>query len=253
MRAKCLSLGLAAALILGLAGGTSGFEFPEPQGAVNDFANVIKPQPQRAMESLAREVQQKTGVALVVATFSDIGGQDIESFANELYSAWGIGQKGEDKGVLFLVALKERRFRIETGYGVEGILPDGKLGRIRDAYILPYFKKGLFDQGLENGLKAVAAVVAEEAGVKLTGAPQPVKVKTRRTGSSLGALFFLVVLAMIFFGARRRGSRGGLLSFLILGSILGSGRGGGGFGGFSGGFGGFGGGMSGGGGVSGSF
>ncbi len=235
-------------------------EFPPPQGAVNDFANIIPSSDRREMESLAREVLQKTGASLVVATFKTTGGRDLESFATELFSAWGIGKKGEDKGLLMMIALKERRFRIETGYGLEGILPDGKLGRIRDAYFLPYFKSNKFGAGFKNGMAAIAQVIAQDAGVELTGGIQPRAVKRSRRTSVGGAGFLIFIFIWLIFSSvvrsRYRGRRGGgalwLLPFLLMG---GSSRGssGGGFGGFGGGFGGFGGGMSGGGGVSGGF
>ena len=209
---------------------------------------------------MAREVLEKTGASLVVATFKTTGGRDIESFATELFQAWGIGKKGEDRGLLMLIALKERRFRLETGYGLEGILPDGKLGRIRDAYFLPYFKKGLFGPGFANGMAAIAAVIAQDAGVELTGAIQP-KAAGRSNKAGLGGAGFFLVMVIWFVmsmvaRSRNRGRGGGslwLLPFLLLGGGSGRPPGGGGFGGFGGGFGGFGGGMSGGGGASGSF
>ncbi len=251
-------LAAVLALWLVLAAVSSGWalDFPPPKGAVNDFANIIPPESRSRMTALAEEVLEKTEVSLVVATFATTGGRDIETFATALFSAWGVGKKGEDKGVLLLVALKERRFRIETGYGVEGVLPDGKLGRIRDEYILPYFKQGQFGPGFENGLKAIAAVLAQDAGVKLSG--QPAQAAPRPSGKkATGFPVGLLALLLLFFVfARRRRGRGGIWPWLFLGAMMGSGRGGhysGGFGGFGGGFGGFGGGMSGGGGVSGSF
>ncbi len=252
--AGVFALAVLLASFSALAGQAAAIDFPPPQGAVNDFARVIPPQYRASMEALAREVLQKTGVAMVVATFRTTGGADIETFANELYEAWGIGKKGEDKGVLMLVALKERRFRIETGYGVEGVLPDGLLGRIRDQFVLPLFKRGQFGPGFEKGMKAIAAIIAKEAGVKLTGvsAPGPIQTKKQKSIASKGLWLFGLLAVFLLVG--RRGRRGGLLPWILLGSMMGGGHSrGGGFGGFGGGFGGFGGGMSGGGGVSGSF
>ena len=99
-------------------------DFPKPVGAINDFAGVISPSYTRSMESLAREVLEKTKTSVVVVTMKEIGGDDPADYANRLYEAWGIGAKGEDKGVLIFLTIQERRIRIETGYGVEGILPD---------------------------------------------------------------------------------------------------------------------------------
>jgi len=226
--------------------------FPRPQGPVNDFADVISPEYEQKLTQVAAELLQKTGVAVVVATVPDIGGEDYNEYANRLYQAWGIGKKGEDKGVLLFVTIKERKMRIETGYGVEGIIPDGLAGEIRDNYMIPYLKQNRFGEGLLSGTLAIAGVIAKDAGVSLTGqAPMRRPARKRSKWSGLfGFLFFLLVLFSMGRGRRR----GGLLPLLLLGSM--GGRGGygrGGFGGFGGGFGGFGGGMSGGGGAGGGF
>ncbi len=114
--------------------------FPKPTGAVNDFAGVISAEYKSRMETLAGEVLEKTGTAIVVATVETIGDNDPSDYANRLYQAWGIGKKGEDKGVLIFLAAKERQVRIETGYGVEGIIPDGLAGEILDRYRDPLFQ-----------------------------------------------------------------------------------------------------------------
>jgi uncharacterized protein len=229
---------------------------PRPRGLVNDFADVIPPLCEQKMSVIARELLQKTGTAMVVVTMPDIGGEEYNEYANRLYSAWGIGKKGEDKGVLIFVAVKERKMRIETGYGVEGILPDGLVGQIRDQYIIPYLKQDRFGEGLLSGVVAVSRIIARDAGVELTGWI-PAKASKKRAGK---LSFFPLILIIVFlmFASRRRGGR--LLFFLplLLGPGLGGSRYGGGgfggsFGGFGGGFGGFGGGMSGGGGAGGSF
>lgn len=251
MRRTKPALILTVLLVLAVfVGPVRAADFPRPSGPINDFAGVLSATQRARMSALAREVQQKTGASLVVATFKNLGGSDIETFANELFSAWGIGQKGKDNGLLFLIALKERRMRIEVGYGLEGIIPDGLAGRIRDQYMLPYFKKGQFGTGLENGLVAAAQVIAKDAGVRLTGAPQA-RAAGGKTKAGFGGLGFFVLLALFFLIGRR--GRRGILPWIILGGLMGGGgRSSGGGGGF-GGFGGFGGGMSGGGGASGGW
>lgn len=238
--------------------------FPRPAGAVNDFAGVIAAAERDAMENLAREVLQKAGTAVVVATVPTVGDMAADEYATRLYESWGIGKKGEDKGVLILLALKERRVRIETGYGVEGILPDGVVGEILRLHVIPHLKQGDYGKGLSNAVTAVSDVIARNAGVTLTGRPQ--MQPARPTGGTPVSpftvlLFFIVVLLLLFTETGRQ-----LLALLF---FSGAGRGGrhhggtyyggwgggssGGFGGFSGGFGGFGGGMSGGGGAGGDF
>lgn len=224
-------------------------KFPKPVGAVNDFAGVITPQYERAMNSLALKVLQKTGTSVVVATFKSIGDNDPADFANKLYEAWGIGKKGEDKGVLIFLAVKERKVRIETGYGVEGILPDGRVGEILDRYVVPYLKKGNYGKGLSNAMVVVSTIVARDAKVSLTGKSPAHKPGTHRTGKggNLFSLILLIIVITMLLGTRRGRA---MLPFLLLMLLMGGGgRGGGGFGSFGGGFGGFGGGMSGGGGA----
>ncbi len=233
---------------------------PAPTGAVNDFAGVIPQEYKNAMARLSQDVLQKTGVAIVVATFPEIGGDSPEDFVNRLYQAWGVGRKGEDRGVLIFVTVRERKFRIETGYGLEGILPDGLVGEIRDRYAIPYLKKGDYGRGLSNTVAAIAEVVTRDAGVGMPGAENPSAIgrggqrgRGEKIGSGwkeklwLGVFIFLVLPFLLF----TRTGRFFLFAMLLSG---GRGGGGGGFGGFGGGgFGGFGGGSSGGGGAGGSY
>ncbi len=244
-------------LLLASPAGGAPVGFPQPKGAVNDFAGVVGAAEAQRMEELAREVWEKTGTAIVVAVLDTIGDQDPQDYANRLYQAWGIGEKGKDKGVLVFLALKERKIRIETGYGVEGILPDGLVGEILDKYVLPYLKEGKYGQGLANGCLALASVIAQDARVTLSGtpAPSPRREKSSRRKIGLFPLILLLLVLIPLLGTRQ--GREWLPVILLM--LLGSGRGGGGgygggmSGGFGGGFGGFGGGFSGGGGAGRSF
>ena len=233
--------------------------FPKPKGLVNDFANVISPAYMQKITAVTGALLQKTGIPVVVVTMPDIGGAEYNDYANRLYKAWGIGKKGEDKGVLIFVAVKERKMRIETGYGVEGILPDGLVGEIRDRYMTPLLKQDKFGEGLLAGALAVAQVVAKASGIELSGQMPKRSVKKKAAGFSLFPILIILIIVMLI--SKRRG--GSWLFFLPLlfglggsgghGSGYSSGGLGGSFGGFGGGFGGFGGGMSGGGGAGGGF
>ncbi|WP_175476420.1 TPM domain-containing protein [Syntrophus gentianae] len=230
--------------------------FPSPRGAVNDFAGVISGEDAARMEALSREVLEKTGASVVVATFPSIGDADLNDYANRLYSFWGIGKKGEDRGVLIVLALQERKIRIETGYGVEGVLPDGRVGEILDQKVLPLLKKGEYSLGLVGAVTAVSVVLAGEAGVTLSGRPEAKPPASRQGGQRIGGSGLLILLLLILplLLGTRRGRE--MLPLILMMLFSGSGRrgsGGGdfdGFGGFGGGFGGFGGGSSGGGGAS---
>jgi len=233
-------------------------EFPKPKGLVNDFANVISTDDEQRLLRITGELLKKTEVPIVVVTMPEIGGEDYNEYANRLYAAWGIGEKGKDTGVLLFVTIKERKMRIETGYGMEGLIPDGLAGQIRDQYMIPFLKQNQFGKGLLNGTLAIAQIIAKDAGVRLTG-EAPVR-PPAKSGGSLAKVFLALVFFVLFFSMGRR--RGGIWPLLLL---IGMGRGGGysggygrggfggSFGGFGGGFGGFGGGMSGGGGAGGGF
>jgi uncharacterized protein len=251
MKRPILRWGILPFLLFLLSLSVSGAEdFPKPTGLVNDFAGTIPQSEKRKMEILAQEVLQKTGTSVVVVTLPTIGDADVATYVTELYQKWGIGKKGEDKGVLIFLALKERRVRIETGYGVEGILPDGLVGEILDRYAVPFLKKDQYGKGLYNALAAVSQVIAKDANVELTGEVKVSRPPGRRVRRvTLFTLFPLFLLILILFSFLRRGRGGILLPLLLLGFMGGRGGFGGGFGGFGGGFGGFGGGMSGGGGA----
>ncbi|MEN6620410.1 MAG: TPM domain-containing protein [Smithella sp.] len=248
---------LAALLIIFICSILSAAEkYPSPRGAFNDFANIIDPASETKMEALAREVLQKTGTAIVVVTVPTIGeNEDINFYVNGLYKAWGIGKKGEDKGVLIFLTVKERKIRIETGYGVEGILPDGLVGEIRDKYFKPQLKAGNYGQAFYDTMYMLSYYIAKDANVQLSGSPAPVRPMARKQkkGINLSLVIILLIAAFVLLGTRAGRS---MLPWLLLMLMSGGGRGGGGFGsggGFGGGFGGFGGGSSGGGGAGGDY
>ena len=240
---------LAALLFFPVNALPAGETYPKPTGAVNDFAGVIPTQYKGRMENLARELLAKTGTAIVVATVETIGDNDPADYANRLYQAWGIGKKGEDKGVLIFLAMKERQVRIETGYGVEGIIPDGLAGEILDRHALPHFREGDYGRGFTEAMAAVSSIVAKNAGVTLTGVSPPARRQARAEQKPDFFQWLLLLAAAFFLLGTRRGRA--MLPWILLLIMSGSGgRRGGGFGSFGGGgFGGFGGGMSGGGGA----
>ena len=102
-------------------------------------------------------------------TIPSLEGQSLEEYATDLFRQWGIGDKEKNNGLLLLCALEEREFRVEVGYGLEGDLPDGKTGRMQDAYIIPLLREDQFDAGIKNGYSAFLQAVAEVYGVSITG------------------------------------------------------------------------------------
>ncbi|MRR16086.1 MAG: TPM domain-containing protein, partial [Deltaproteobacteria bacterium] len=204
-------------------------KYPLPRGtAVNDFANVIDPDNAAKMESLAQEILQKTGAAVVAATVTELGpAEEISLYVNGLYKAWGIGKKGEDRGVLIFLAVKERKIRIETGYGVEGVLTDGIIGEILDKYVVPQLKTGETGKALYNAMLACGAHIARDKGVQLTGVAGPYRTKTRpqNKGFNIVWVIILIIAAIVLLGTKTGRS---MLPWILLLLLSSGGRGGGG-------------------------
>lgn len=215
-----------------------------PRGYVNDYAEVFPEPESRSLELLLGELDRKTTTQVAIVTVASLEGEDITDFANRLFNQWGIGRKGSDRGLLLLLSTGDRRVRVEVGYGLEGLLPDGRVGRILDQQALPWFRQGNYAAGLLNSVHTIAQLVAEDAAVTLDSLgeiPNAQRIPQERPLSwfeMIAGLILLAILIPLFI-------RHPWLFFLLLNS--GGGRRGGGFGG--GGFGGFGGGMSGGGGA----
>lgn len=241
------------------------FRKPNPPQAVNDFGNFLEPFQREALERKIRDYNDSTSSAIVIITVPDLQGYDISELSLKYLREWGIGTAEKNNGVVILVSKAERKSRIETGYGMEGVLPDITAKHIIEERMIPYFKENDFYRGFDNTVDAIILAAAGE----YKAAPRN---KTSR-GVSLQSIIFIIII-IIFLLSRmggggggnymsRRGSRGlggGGLPWFILGNVLGGGgnRGGwgdsgGGFGGGGGGFGGFGGGGGGGGGASGGW
>src|SRR3989338_4731798 len=142
---------------------------PQPQGWVNDFAGVIASGERAELTALIEEVEGKTSAEIFVVTVESIAPYEEKEYARLLFDNWKPGKKGKDNGVLVLLAVKERRWRIETGYGIEGILPDGLCGEIGRNYMVPYFKEGKYSEGLYYGVTAVADIIGKDAKISLSG------------------------------------------------------------------------------------
>jgi uncharacterized protein len=224
-------------------------KLPKPVGFVNDFAGVIDESSKSQMEMLIRAVQEKTGAEIAVVAVQTIEPYgSIEEYSIDLASEWGVGKTGEDTGVVIILAMKERRLRLEVGYGLEGVIPDGLAGEIMDKSIIPSFQAGDYGGGFLKGVQAVSGIIAKEYDVDLSSYDVQESRRYTRTGiPGLGYLIFIII-AMLFGGGRF------LWPLIFLGGMTRRGYYGGGFGSggssFGGGFSGFGGGGFGGGGAT---
>ena len=196
---------------------------------VQDYAGVLSPQTRQALNAIGQDLDNKTTAQVAVVTVKTLDGQPIDEYGLTLLRQWGLGNKEKNNGALILVAVDDRQSRIEVGYGLEGVLPDGLTGRIQDQQMLPYFKQGQYEKGIVQGYLTVATTVAKSYDVKLEG------VRYNGGAQQGTGLIVLVIVDHMFFG-------GIITQFILLALLRGGGRGGGG--------GGFGGGSGGGGGSS---
>ena len=132
---------------------------PEHTGAVTDLASVLSPGAEQAILARVGDVEAKTTAEIAVATVPSLDGMSVEDYGNRLFRQWGIGQKGKDNGVLILVAPSDRKVRIEVGYGLEGVLPDGLAGDIIRTQAIPAFRDGNFEKGIRDTVDRVASIV----------------------------------------------------------------------------------------------
>lgn len=232
--------------------------FPQPQGFISDFANLIAPSDFQQLNALAQALEQKTTAEIAVVTLKTTKPYDIQDYSVRLFEKWKIGKAGKDNGVLLLVAVEDERAWITPGYGLEGAIPDAAASKIYRNIIVPYFKKGEFSKGILAGSIVIVDLAAREYNVTIEDLPKLTQQYVRPVQKSPLASFiqglFTLLFFVLFFGLRL-----GLFGFLLLGT--GRRRGGywyggglsGNSGGFGGGFGGFGGGFTGGGGAGGGW
>jgi uncharacterized protein len=238
---------ILVALALGLA---SALDVPPLRGRVNDYAGVMSQNQVRSLESQLAQFEQDTGHQVAVLTIPTLDGEDIEGFSIRVAENWKIGKKGFDNGVILVVAIKDRRLRLEVGYGLEGVLPDAIAKTIISDYIVPGFRAQNYAGGIIAGIDAVLKVIKNEP------LPESARKKDGNQGSELNSIaMFAITLAVFGLMAfastanRRRnnmwatrGRHHGPTIFGGPGGFGGGGFGGGSGGGFSGGGGGFGGG-----------
>lgn len=229
-----------------------------PGAYVEDQAGILSAETRTTLAGMLQELEQKTGAQFIILTVPSTGGLPIEQFSLERAERWGLGQKGKDNGLLLVIAVQDRKYRFETGYGLEQILPDSFLGSVGRRYLVPRFRQGDYSRGVSDAAAVVARTIAEAQGVTLSGLPE-VKEPRQSRGIPFGPfLFFLIAFFILASLSRSRRSRG-LAEGMLIGSMLGGRgyRGSGGFGSFGGGgfgsFGGGGGGGFGGGGASGGW
>jgi uncharacterized protein len=257
---------LFSSLFLAISARAEKIEQLSPQGYVNDFAGVIDADSRQKITALCEEVDQKTDAQIAVVTIHSLEGDTAQDFANRLFAKWGVGPKGKDRGVMILLAVDDHQYWTEVGYGLEPILPDGKVGGF-GREMLPLLRQNQYGAAILQMASEVAGVIAQDRGVALTPAARVAPPATQEPESGVARgiplnlilplmflLFFggwrLLAFFLVAAGLMRRRPRSGYYGGGWMGG-MGGGYGGGSWGG--GGFGGFGGGSSGGGGAGGGW
>jgi uncharacterized protein len=219
---------------------------PEPPRLVNDFANILSDEEEAALESKLKNYNDSTSTQIAVVTEKSIEGEDIADYSQRLGEAWGIGQKGKNNGLLIYIAFDDHQIDIETGYGMEAILPDALAKRLIEQVIKPRFKQEQYYAGLDEATTAI---------MKLASGEYKADDIKKEKGSKIPIWLIILIIILIALFSNKSGGRGrGTIS--SRGAYWGGGFGGGSWGGgrsSGGGFGGFGGGSFGGGGASGSW
>jgi uncharacterized protein len=274
---------LSLGIVFGRVASAQQRSFPNYVGHVNDFAGIVDDQTEQKLETILTNFENLTGAQIAVVTIQSLNDRPLEEYANDLYRAWGIGAKtGEhkDKGALLLVALQDRKTRLEVGYGLEGDLPDGLAGEIIRR-MRPFLQQQQYSQGVNVGVRTLVDTLAEKWNVNITGIEdRAYAYRSPADGGEVGGLGSLALLGLFLFfiivmfilarsrdkggGGRGMSGRGGSqdlwwtypIIFNRGGGTFGGGSwgsSGGGWGSSGGGWGGFGGGSSGGGGASSSW
>jgi uncharacterized protein len=216
---------LIALLLVMVAGAAlvSAQTFPDYQGFVNDYAGLLSTNAKAELNAKLTQLEKDTGAEVAVVTIKSLEGDSIEDYAVRLFEKWGIGKKTVNNGVLLLVALNDRKMRIEVGYGLEPVITDGRAGRIRDEQILPKFKANDYEGGI------IAGVTAIEQYIRTGTPPAPLEenpVKSMFGGFEI-AFFILTFITVYMFGFMSRsksiwlGGVWGTVAGIILGLVIG--------------------------------
>ena len=173
-----------------------------PPTPVVDLAGIIETDAETKLNRYLKDLEAQTGTQMAILTINSLEGQVLEEFSIDIaHSQWKLGQKRKDNGVLFVIALNDRKYRIEIGYGLEGLLPDSLIGSIGRQYLVPYFKKGHYSTGIYAAAVVMANEIARDAGVEISGLPA---VKTAYSGQKgkksrggVGAIFSLIIFVIM--------------------------------------------------------
>jgi len=169
-------------------------DVPALNGRINDRAGVLQPSAAGELETYLAAVEKSTGIQIALLTIPSLEGEVIESYSLKVAEKWGLGSAEADNGALLLVAMEEKKIRIETGYGLEGVLTDAASGFIIRETIVPEFKKGNFQEGIAAGLRAIGGVVSGDTPISEEAIQQ-----SGNDGGEQGIPFVFIIIFLLIF------------------------------------------------------
>jgi uncharacterized protein len=209
MRALRFTCAALLLLVSGLSAVAATKDLPQRTGVITDTASVIDAATRQRITALSNELYAKANARISVAVIDSLNGDDIDSYSNALFHSWGIGKKGSDRGVLIVLAVKDHKYRVEVGYGLEAILPDGRVGGF-GREVVPYLKQQQYGLAVEKLARKIAGVIADDSHVTLNTLPQqaparsqpvtsaPAKIPMSSTARMVVIIIFLIFPLMIF-------------------------------------------------------
>jgi len=216
-----LSLAACLAAVVTTAGSAlaQGPNLPEYQGFVNDYAGLLSPAVKTQLDTRLSQLEKETTAEVAVVTVKSLEGDSIDEYAVRLFEKWKIGKKDKNNGVLFLVALDDRKMRIEVGYGLEPLITDGRAGRIRDNDVIPRFKQDDYEGGIVSGVASIEKYIRDGTP------PAPLEENPVKSafGDWVGVLFFMTIITIYLSGFMARSKNiwmGGVWG-AIAGAIIG--------------------------------
>jgi uncharacterized protein len=216
-----LALAACLAIVVTTAGAAlaQGPSFPPLTGYVNDSAGLLSIEGKAGLESKLAQLEKDTTAQVFIATIKSLEGDSIQDYANRLFAEWKIGQKDKNNGVLFLIALDDRKMWIEVGYGLEPLITDGRAGRIRDNDVIPRFKQNDYEGGITAGAASIEKYIRDGTP------PEPLEENPVKSvfGDWVGVLFFMTIITVYLSGFMARSKNiwmGGIWG-AIAGAVIG--------------------------------
>ena len=212
MKKAALFVGTALLFLLTLAPMIQAATIPQPVGDIytQDFADLLNEEQEAEIDQLAARLDDATGAQIAVLTVNSLEGADIQSFANQAFREYKLGDAEKNNGVLLVIDMDTRELWVEVGYGLEGALPDGKVGRILDEFTVPYMKEDQADLAILNTMKVFYQEIAKEYdwNGEAVNPEQSTKSSEDEGGGSFSITTIIIILFVLFMVFKNRGGGG---------------------------------------------